>query len=79
MEKNDVRRGDAVLIHDNNPVRRNWKIGIVTEIHPSQDDKVRRVTMSYKNQHQTGTPARYKSIERAVHKLIVLVPVDQEA
>ena len=60
-------------------MRGNWKIGIVTEVHPSQDNKVRRVTVSYKNQHEGGTPARYTSIERAVHKLIVLVAVDQEA
>ena len=75
-----VRRGDVVLIQNSNPVRGNWKIGIVTEVHPSQDNKVRQVTVSYKNQHQSGTPARYTSIERAVHKLIVLVTVeDQEA
>ena len=80
VEKRNVRRGDVVLIQDSNPVRGNWKIGIVTEVHPSQDNKVRRVTVSYKNQHQSETPARYTSIERAVHKLIVLVAVeDQEA
>ena len=79
MEKRNVRRGD-VLIQNSNPVRGNWKIGIVTEVHPSLDNKVRLVTVSYKNQHQSGTPARYTSIERAVHKLIVLVAVeDQEA
>ena len=80
VEKRNVRRGDIVLIQDSNPVQGNWKIGIVTEVHPSQDNKVRRVTMSYKNQHQSGTPARYTSIERAVHKFIVLVAIkDQEA
>lgn len=79
MEKKNVKKGDVVLIHDSNPVRGNWKIGIVTEVHPSQDNKVRRVTVSYENQHQSETPARYTSIERAVNKLIVLVAVDQEA
>lgn len=78
VEKRNVRRGDVVLIQDTNPVRGNWKIGIVTEVHPSQDNKVRRVTVSYKNQHQTGTPARYTSIERAVHKLNVLVAVEDQ-
>ena len=79
VEKRNVTRGDVVLIQDSNPVRGNWMIGIVTEVHPSQDNKVRvRVTVSNKNQHQTGTPARYTSIERAVHKLIVLVAVEDQ-
>ena len=79
VEKRNVEKGDVVLIQDSNPVGDNWKIGIVSEVHPSQDNKVRRVTLSYKTQHRSGTPARYPSIERAVHKLIGLVPVDQEA
>ena len=78
VERRNVKKGD-VLIQDSNAVRGNWKIGIVTEVHPSHDNKVRRVTVSYKNLHQNGTSARYTSIERAVHKLIVLVAVDQEA
>lgn len=79
VEKRNVKTGDVVFIQDSNPVRGNWKIGIVTDVHPCQDNKVRWVTVSYKNQYQSGTPARYTSIARAVHWLIMLVAVDQEA
>ena len=78
MERRNVKEGDVVLIQDSNALRGDWRIGIVTEAHPSHDNKVRRVTVSYKNRCQ-GDSAKYTAIvERAVHRLIVLVPVDDD-
>lgn len=56
-------------------------MGVITAIHPIDDNKVRRV--SYKNQrkdeplgHYSG--AKFTSIERAVHtRLIFLVAADE--
>ena len=67
QERGNVKRGDIVLTQDSNAVRGDWRIGIVTDVHPSHDNKVRRVTVSYKNQRQ-GDTARCTNVERAVHK-----------
>ena len=75
--------GDVVLIQDSNVVRGEWKMRIITTVHPSDDNKVRRVTVSYKNYRKDEDPgrclgAKCTNIERAVQKLIVLVPVDDD-
>ncbi len=81
VDRRNVQVGDVVLIQDSNAVR--GKMGVVTAVHPSDDNKVRRVTVSYKNYRRDEpvedySGARFTSIERAVHRLIVLVAVDDE-
>ena len=76
VERRNVKRRDIVLIKDSNAVRGDWRISIVTDVHLSHNNKVRRVTVSYKNQRQ-GDTARYTNVERAVHKLIMLVAIDE--
>ena len=49
VESRNVRKGDVVLIQDSNAVRREWKLGIVSETFPGKDDRVRRVNFVYKN------------------------------
>ena len=49
-------------------------MGLVTEAVPSEDSKVRRVKVSYRT---TETGAK-QEVTRAVQKLIVLVPVDED-
>lgn len=83
VDRRNVRVGDVVLIQDSNVVRGEWKMGIITAVHPSDDNKVRRVTVSYKNYRKDSDPgrylgAKYPNIERAVQKLIVLAPVDDD-
>ena len=83
VDRRNVKTDDVVLIQDSNVVRGEWKLGLVTAVHPSDDEKVRRATVSYKNcrkddpaGHYSG--AKYINVERAVHRLIVLVSVDEE-
>ena len=70
-----------VLIGEENPIRGKWKKGIVKKVFPSSDGRVRRVIVAYKNfpsneqvNEYKGTP--YTEVERAVHRLIVLVPAN---
>ena len=49
VESSNVQKGDVVLIQDSNAVRGKWKLGIVSEIFPEKDDRVRRVNVVYKN------------------------------
>ena len=69
-ERRNLHKGDVVLIEDANAIRGIWKMGIITEAIMSQDGKVRRAKVAYKNNGELV-------VERPVQKLIVLVPVDQ--
>ena len=73
--------GDVVMIQDDKVPRGQWRIGIVTKAHPGHDRRVRRVLVSYKNFPSCESACDYKgttftSIERPIHRLIVLVAVD---
>ena len=54
-ERQNLQEGDIVLFQDSNLVRDNWKLGRVSQIFPSQDGKVRKVEVRYKNP-QPGEP-----------------------
>ena len=79
VEKRDVKINDVVMIQDANMLRGKFRMGIITNTFPSKDGRIRRVSVSYKNNKEgsayTGT--KYTTVERAVHKLIVIVPSDE--
>jgi hypothetical protein len=68
VERRNIVVGDVVLIQDSNALRGEWRMAIVSKAEPSEDKKVRKVEVTYKN-GQTPT-----TVSRAVQKLIVLVP-----
>ena len=80
-KKRSVIVDDVVLIQDSNQVRGNWKFGKVSKVYPGDDARVRKVDVEYKNP-RPGEPVDkyegrgYVTVQRAVHRLIVLVPVD---
>ena len=83
MERRNVKKGGVVLVQDGSAVRGEWKLGIVTKAFPSDDGKVRRVEVSYKNfrpdeKLDTYNRTNYTSVERVVQRLIVLVAVDED-
>ena len=47
--RRNVMVGDVVLIQDSNQVRGNRKLGKVSEVHPGEDGKVRKVEVPCKN------------------------------
>ena len=47
--KRNLRINDIVLIHDSNSLRGSWKLGRVSDVHPSKDDFIRKVDVQYKN------------------------------
>lgn len=79
VARRNVQKDDVVLIQDSNVIRGEWKMGVVTETHPGDDGKVRRVTVSYKNIHDENSYGgiRYTRIERPVQRLIVLIPAEE--
>ena len=76
----NVKVNDVVLIQDSKSIRGQWKMGIIVKVYPSSDGKVRRVSLKYKNPNHDTLVYRsnaYVTIERPVHRLIVLVPSDK--
>ena len=71
-QRRNVNVNDVVLVQDANLVRGEWKLGVVDEILESKDGRVRNVVVRYKN---LNTNVR---VRRAVQRLIVIVPVDEE-
>ena len=61
--------GDVVLVQDANALRGVWKMAKVTRTIVSADNRVRRVFITYVSGNGTK-----QEVERAVQKLILLVP-----
>ena len=76
VERRNVQIDDVVMIEDSNMLRGQFKMGIVAEVFQSQDGKVRKVKVSYKNNDEgpNYNGKQFVYIERPVHKLIVIVP-----
>ncbi len=80
VSKINVVPGDIVLLQDSNAVVGKWKLAQIAEATPSQDGKVRNVTVRYKNpkpgMKYDGEPDMM--VKRSVHKLVVLLPVEEQ-
>lgn len=61
-----MKIGDVVLVKNDNENRNEWKMDLVTDIHPINDGKVRSVTI-----HQN-----HVTYKHPVNKLLVLVKND---
>ena len=81
-EKRNVRVGDVVIVQDSKQTRGHWRLAKVGNVFPSDDGRVRKVEVMYKNERPgelgnkyAGTP--YTKIERPVQKIVVIIPVDE--
>ena len=78
--------GDIVLVKDPNMFVKEYKLARVKEVKKGADGHVRTVTLEYKLLNNTGTSAsktgddlkkcQFKEIERSIHNIAVIVPVD---
>ena len=78
--KRDPQVGDVVLVQDNNVVRDLWKLGQISEVKKGVDNRVRDVTVRYKN---TKPGPEYQKepdvfIKRSVHKIVIVMPVEEQ-
>ena len=72
--KRNIREGDLVLILDKDLKRGEWKMGKVSKAVSGIDDKVRRVTIQYKNRGSNT----FLEIERPVQKLVVIQAIEEQ-
>ena len=82
-EKRNVKVGDVVMIQDAKQLRGNWRLARVSKVMPSDDGKVRRVKLQYKNERPGELVNKYTgigftTIERPVQRLVVIIPVDEQ-
>ena len=74
-EKRNVMVGDVVIIADKCLSRGEWKLGRVTAVVPGIDNKVRRVSLQYKNKGSNV----FTVIERPVQRIVVILPIDEQS
>ena len=70
VDRRNAQIGDVVLLQDSNLVRGEWKLGRISNIFPSKDNRIRKVEVIYKRESTTIT------VLRPVQRIIVLVPVE---
>ena len=72
-----VQVRDVVLIQDHNALRGQWRIGIVTRIAESSDGLVRDVEVRCVNMNDKGAASQV-SVKRSVHRIVVLLPIEEQ-
>ena len=76
-----LQTGDVVLVADQNVLRGEYRLAVVTDTHESKDGKVRSVSCSY-NKYKVGEKtveykgAPYLTVKRSVQRLGLVVPVN---
>ena len=76
----NVRVGDVVLVQDSNAVRGTWKLAQVIMAEPGRDGIVREVDLRYKvvKEGKSYDGVTDKIMSRSVHRLIVLLPKEDQ-
>ena len=72
VEHRNLSAGDVVLIQDSNAVRGKWRMGVVSKVIPSDDNRVRKVDVTYQRDLTNII------VSRAVQRLIVLVTKEED-
>ena len=81
VDKRNMCVGDIVLVKDSNAIRGQWRLAQVIAVESSRDGKVRDVTLRYKLQKPGKLYIGLDDIciKMSVHRLIVLLPVEEFA
>ena len=75
--------GDVVLIHDKNPIKGRYQLGIVKTVRESGDNLVRSCTVAYsipnsKDPVRSYTGKREIVVTRSIQRLTLLLPVEEQ-
>ena len=76
----NVRVGDVVLVQDSNSIRGAWTLAQVIRAEPGRDGTVRDVDLRYKiiRQGKGYDGDVDKIMSRSVHRLVVLLPIEEQ-
>ena len=79
-ETRNVQVGDIVIVQEQGIPRGKWKMAVVKIADTGNDNRVRDVTLRYKNL-QDGlnyTGERDICVKRSVHRLVVILPIEEQ-
>ena len=80
-EKRNLQVGDIVIVQpDKKEFHSHWRLAQVCRAEKGRDERVRSVTLRYKQQGKNNT---YKGlmdteITRSVHRLVLILPVEEQ-
>ena len=80
--KRNLKKGDVVLVQDNDLTREKWKLAQISQAKAGNDGMVRDVVLRYKpcsdadNSKYDGQKDRFDS--RSVHRLVLLLPFEDQ-
>ncbi len=71
-----------IIVADKNVLRGEYRLGVVREVFPDRDGKVRRVLVTYKNFRDGNNPCCYGTSEAvtvstSVQRLALIVPKEE--
>ena len=82
-ENRNLCVGDVVLILENDPLTKTYKLARVSETLPSEDGLVRKVKLKYmqykkaENGTQIYTGGNNQELTRSIHRLVLIVPIEE--
>merc|ERR1712002_622421 len=82
VPKRDMKVGDIVLIKDDNVPRNVWPVARIVETYVSEDTHVRKVKVAVgdpKLNEQGKRVSPMCHLERPIHKLVLLIPSEDQA
>ena len=66
------------MVADQNAVRGNYRLAVVSDTYPDERGRVRQVQVSYKP--QTGSNVKgFTSVKRDVRRLVLVLPVEEQS
>ena len=71
MEVRNLEIGGLALVADQNAIRGDYRLALVSEVYPDHKGRVRQVQVSYK----LSDSNKYTSGMRDVRKLVLILPI----
>lgn len=72
----NLKVNDIVIVKDENLPRNCWQLARVVDSFVDPDGLVRKVKLLVADKNSAGNKGRHSTLERPIHKLVLLVPYD---
>ena len=79
VKRRNVEIGDVVMLQDSNAVRGEREMAKISDVESDNDGVVRKCEVQYRQRTEDGSYSKkFTSLKRAVQRLIVVAPVNDE-
>ena len=62
------------MVADQNAIRGDYRLALVSEVYPDHKGRVRQVQVSY----ELSDSSKYTSVKRDVRKLVLILPIQEQ-